>query len=237
MNALQMKQEFEVLFDRAMSNDAPSLDKTRLSVILSNAEENVVYRKAPLVHKNERFRKELGRLVRPAEITPSNLTTGLFPNGVYFEIEDNILRVYTEEILVESDEDCIDKQRISVRPITLDQYTENLENPFWMPDESSAWRIDMGLNQSNKRLHQIITGSNYTINKYYFIYLLKPQGIKIESNIDNSLNTDSLTDDSMHREIIKEAVRIAAASLLPQEYQIKMSEQQFGNNQVNTNNQ
>ena len=233
MTALQMKREFEVLFDRAMSNGAPSFSNSRLTTILTHAEENVVYRKAPNLHRNERISKEVGRLIRPAELTPSTSVTGLFPNGVYFEIADNILRVSTEEILVESDDECIDNTRIPVRPITLDQYTENLENPFWMPDESVAWRIDMGLDSNNSRLHQIITGSSYTVLRYYILYLLKPGGIEINSSTNNSLNTDSLTDDSLHREIVREAVRIASASVLPEEYKIKMQEQQINNQNQN----
>lgn len=227
MNAIGFRDRFLTLYDRLASNGAPGYSLKQISAILSLAEENIVYKKAPYVHKNESIRKEVGKLVRPVTLSPSNIVTGLMPNGVYFEIENDVARVYTEIATVESEDECIDNKKLDVKPITLDQYTSNLDNPFEMPNENKVWRIDMGSSETNKRLHQLITNGEYTIKNYFILYLLKPQGIVINSKTDNSQNTDSLTDSSVHNEIVREAVRIATAPTVPEEYQIKLNEQKL----------
>ena len=233
MTAAEMKSLFLVLYDKITNLAAPGYEDSEIEQLLNKAQlQFIKSRYNPKgnrynegVEQTEKRRKDLSELTVSKTLGNSDLSadqTGTHPNGYLFNIPSNLLYTLEEEATIASSDSCINGTRISVIPITHDQYTANIRNPFKKPDATVIWRLDLSRDttvaQTTKR-HELVCASTYTISSYHIVYLKFPRDISITNNISCELDT------SVHEEIVDIAVRIATAVTNPQEYQIKSAEQ------------
>lgn len=232
MIATEMSYEFKVLYDKITNFDAPGYTEEEISRFLSKAQERVVLgyytslgnKDREGFEETEARRKDLVELVKGTTISsPSASQTGVLPNGTFYDLPTDCLYAISEEVTLESDDDCVDGTRIRVKPITHDEYSINVRNPFKKPHKRLVWRLDY-----NTRRHELVTDGTYDITDYHLRYIKKPNpiitaiGITIEgvTGVQNcQLN------DILHRRIIDEAVKIATGITDPEDYQIKTIEQ------------
>lgn len=238
MTAAEMEIEFDILYDKITNFAAPGYSQLEKSIFLTKAQDRVVLQEYnPQGNKyqsgfeaTEQRRKDLQELVVGTTITtPSAVQTDVLPEGMFFDLPSDCLYAISEEVTAASRDACLIGKRYKVKPITHDEYSINITNPFKKPFANPAdgllWRLDY-----NGRRHEIIKPSNISIASYHLRYLKRPKPIIIGSNTVNSvagpLNCE--LNNILHTRIIDEAVKIATGVTDPQFYQLKQQEKQQG---------
>jgi hypothetical protein len=232
MTTQQLKNNFLVLYDKLTNLAAPGYTDSEISLFLNKAQEQLIkryYNYKGNKYKEgfegtEKRRKDLSELITNTNITAVSLDqNGVSLNGILYDLPSNLLYSLREEITVDSSDPCYNGKRILVKPITHDEYSINKNNPFKKPDNSIAWRLDYGGDDSGliNRRHELITSDDLNVNTYHLRYIKRPQNIDITNGVTSEL------DESVHQEIIDIAVRIATGVTDPASYQIKMNEENF----------
>ena len=246
-----MKYQFELTLDRRLGASAQGYNNEELSYLLTEAQLNVMFNKYSGLSNNisfegnEKRRKELGKLVTNKPLIPSLYQTGVHTNGTFYDLpyrntEECWLVVEERAFISSTTNSCISNKEIEVKPITHDQFTKNINNPFKKPYEKLVWRLDIGFNpNNNSKIHELITGDNITINSYIIRYIKKPKPIIIGTS--GSVRTiegyslvttiDCELDSIIHMDIVDEAVRLATKDSreYPQ-YQAENLENKINNN-------
>ncbi len=214
-----MADIFELLFDKITNNDAPGYEDTEISVLLTKAEERFFLQNYTGTNKlregfeeTEKRRKDLSELTSNSELISTSVSSsqvGTLPNGVFYDLPTDFLYSIKEEVTISSDDACVNGNRIKVKPITHDEYTVNIENPFKQPYDELAWRIDYSreTSTSNKR-HELITDGSYNVTTYHLRYLKRLPGITVDRTVTTN-QVNSALDESTHRRIIDIAVELA----------------------------
>lgn len=227
-----MELQFDILYDKITNFDAPGYTQEEKSALLTKAQERVVYKYyEPFNKTRESFeqtesrKKELKELVKGATITiPSATQTNNMPNGTFYDLPADCLFVINEEATTSSEDPCKNGKRIRVKPITHDEYSILIDNPFKRPTiEKYAYRLDY---QGAK--HELVTDGTYNISAYHLRYIERLQpiitGAVTYLGVVGPL--DCKLDPSVHERIVDEAVLIATGTTEPEFYQLKTIEQQ-----------
>lgn len=235
MTSQEMNQEFLILYDKITNFDAPGYTELEISIFLTKAQERVFFSHYnPLDNKfregfeeTEARRKDLNELVKGVTLTtPSVSQTNVLPNGVFFDLPTDCLYVISEEITTSSTDECKNGLRLRVKPITHDEYSINLKNPFKKPDSLNyVWRLDY-----QGSIHELITDGTFDVSNYHLRYIERLTPIIIGADtVDGVIGPqDSLLNQILHKRIVDEAVKIATGTTDPELYQIKTIEQQEG---------
>ncbi len=234
MTAPEMKYHFEVLLDKITNNDAPGFNEREVSLFLSKAQERLVksyYN--PISNKlgegfeeTEKRSKDLEQLVKGPTSGPgsSSLVTSkssdqgdVIEGGVMFDIPGDVMFMIKEEALTD-ELDCDDNKKVkSVKPVSHDYISANMNNPFKKPS-TKVWRVGVSRSDLSRR-QELITDGSYNVEEYRIRYLKKPSPV-IVGDI-SSLGTiegqtaqkDSELNNEVHREIIDMAVEIALETI------------------------
>lgn len=241
LTAIQMKDNFLVLYDKVTNFAAPGYEEDEISLFLTKAQDQIVKRYYNYkgnkykegFEETEKRRKDLSELIRHDDINCTATTTttqnglsavqtGASTNGVLVDLPADLLYTLREEVEIENATDtCIaDGTLLEVKPITHDEYTVNKKNPWKRPDETLVWRLDFSSNNNGAKRHELIGDGTYDLKTYKLRYLKQPTDIDISTGANCRLNA------SMHQEIVDTAVRIAAGITDPATYQIKVNEEQ-----------
>jgi hypothetical protein len=234
MTSIEMQERFLILYDKVTNFDAPGYEDEEISILLTKAQERVFSTYYNILgnkfqegfEATEARRKELKELVVGTALTvPSASQANVLPNGVFFDLPSDCLFAISEEVTLASFNPCLAGKRVRVRPITHDEYSININNPFKKPDGDIVWRLDYSGGK-----HELITVSGTTIATYHLRYVkrLTPiiTGAFTIEGVAGPAN--SPLDKFLHERIIDEAVKIATAVTDPQQYQIKTLEQKEG---------
>jgi len=232
MTAAEFKSQFLILYDKVANLSAPPYEDSEIETFLNMAQLEFVkshynYKKNKEkegTEETENRRKELVSLVRYSTLSPSTSQSGVFPNGVVFDLPTELMYTLTENAVIASDDDCIDGNVVEIKPITHDEYNAYIKNPFKKPDSSLIWRLDFGY-KSSKIKHELITGDDYTITTYNLRYLKIPNKIQLPSG--TILGITSELNPIVHDAIVNIAVRMATAVTKPEAYQVAATEQQI----------
>lgn len=236
MDANAMKNEFLVLYDKVTSSSAPGYTNAEISIFLSKAQESIIdeafdSQKERSSQETEKRRREFDELIRAATPTPSATQTYAHPNGVFFDLPSDFLYAMSEEVTTSSSDACNSGVRVRVKPITEDEYAATIRNPLKKPYVSGGnglvWRMDFSAATAGTKRVELITDSTFTVGTYHLRYLKQPVDIVPYDSTDTS--TSAQVDCEMpipvHRSIVERAVRIATGVTNPQEYQIKLNEE------------
>ena len=158
------------------------------------------------------------------------------PTGVIFDLPPLFLYAVQEGVKT-----SLEPTRfVEVMPITHDYYYSNIDNPFKQPWKNSLWRLDIsrkikgtGLEDGTtdneastpKRVELIRPTDQVNITDYFVRYLKYPRRIVVDVKTPANQVSSEL-DESLHNEIVAAAVRIAVATMRPDQYQIKTAEEQ-----------
>lgn len=200
------------------------LDEYEKSLFLTQAQEQIVVElytgrnnKTSSFEKTEELRSSLKGLIRTATLTESDEDfRGISKYSKFFILPDDVLFI-TYEAATLSDEDagCKNGSEISVTPVTQDEFTRVMNNPFRQASKRRALRLDNGLDVA-----EIVT--KYDIKDYTIRYLSKPTPIVLANLAEVSIDgvsidgVDTITecklDSAMHRYILERAVALAITS-------------------------
>lgn len=210
MTTEEFSNEFDILYNNIMSNQAPGLNEYEKSVFLTEAQNVIVLElytgrgaKGLSFESSEESRRLLQNLIVKKEITITNDKSNPYiitkPSK---EGDGEILAIVYEECKLN------DNIKALVVPVKHDSLYETLNNPFKGPSKNRVLRVD----SSDIELY-----SNNTISSYTMTYLKKPtpiildnlEGVKID---DKNTKTECILDSSLHFDILQRAVLMAKAS-------------------------
>ena len=201
---------------------------------------------------DEQRRRDLEQLIKPAlydsadptgaavddgveAIIESTYQGGVHPNGVFLDMPGDFLYAVEEATRLMSeaygDED-IEPKEAWVKPVKHDEYLANINNPYKQPYKDLVWRMDIsrythpvGEVAGTSKRTELILPDGYDIYTYRIRYLATPPSIVVDE-FDATNQVHCILDETLHREIVDEAVIIAQAAVKPEQYQVGVNEQE-----------
>lgn len=220
MTPQEFSNEFDILYNNVMSNQAPGLDEYEKSIFLTTAQEDLLLElyngKNPLgdsFEKTEEIRRYLSDLVKTYTTTDKvEKDTGLSKHSVFFKLPEDLWFITYESVNLEDAKlKCLDNSDVLVIPITQDDYHRIKGNPFRKAKDNRVLRLDLDSN-----LVELI--SEYNISKYFIRYLSKPTPI-ILIDLPDGLTINNISNETncklnplLHRFIVKRAVELASVA-------------------------
>lgn len=156
MTTQEFSNEFDVLYNNIMSNQAPGLDEYEKSIFLTKAQEELVrdyfnsrnVKNAQGFDDNQKRQYDFSTLL--SSITLSDFidtytALSVFDLVICNTIFDSRAKIYIAPsdlflVINESIEDSA-KRRYSVLPISYDEYNRLMLKPYGFPLKRQAWRI------------------------------------------------------------------------------------------------
>lgn len=225
MTAQEFSNEFDILYNNIMSNQAPGLDEYEKSVFLTQAQENVVksYYEGNSTglgpfENTEVDRRELSNLIKTTSIETSDTISTQFGNGKAYTLPSEAMYIIQEYYIVPNE------NPINVVPVTYDEIQKVKNNPFRGPSKNRILRLDYGENKvilivdNNLAETYAESSPDYVVSyikRPYPIILTDLSGSNLSINdktspLDN--NNPCELSSSIHRLILTQAVALAAAA-------------------------
>lgn len=156
MTTQEFSNEFDVLYNNIMSNQAPGLDEYEKSIFLTKAQEELVrdyfnsrnVKNAQGFDDNQKRQYDFSTLLSSITL-PDFIDTyralSVLSSTMYNTIFDSRAKTYIAPsdlflVINESIEDSA-KRRYSVLPISYDEYNRIMLKPYGFPLKRQAWRI------------------------------------------------------------------------------------------------
>lgn len=224
MTNSEFSNQFDVLYNNVMSNQAPGLDEYEKSVFLTLSQEQLVLAyynglTSPRIsfEITEEMRRYLSSLVKTSEIEPDTDVEDLVTiseDSQVFDLPENLWFItYESAKLGDSDNTCSSGRTIEVIPVTQDDYYRINENPFKGPSLRRALRLDIADNK-------VELVSKYTIDKYLVRYVEKLSPIILTDLSDYDVTiggsdeeTECKLNSCVHRAILEGAVELARQAM------------------------
>lgn len=246
MNTLEMSNEFDVLYNNIMSNQAPGIDEYEKSLFLTKAQEELL--KSYFDPRGNKYMQGFdGSEKRQIDFSSVMTSQDLVLLTSYINKFDLRSKVYglppdcfiiTNEQIYDTDQNNnpIGLQ-YTVLPITYQEYSRQMSKPYKYPPKNIVWRIityggQIGFKGENQC--EIIGrfGRTYGTNEgplYKMRYIRKPSPI-ILVDLETEFNgltidgksdvTECELDPILHHEIVQRAVELAAATYDPQKVNV-----------------
>ena len=227
MSISEFSNEFDVLYNNIMSNQAPGLDEYEKSVFLTKAQNEIIknYFNSKGNRYQEGFDGSQKRQVDFSKLMETYNSSGTVPSPTsFFGNIDGVFKItWPDDIFVIVNEvvdvtrgDENNKYRLQVIPIKYDEYLRLSSKPYKQPLKNQAWRMINGENDIN-----LIVGHLNSIsgNGYHIRYIKRPKPIILESLVGSGLSINNETsamgcelDPEIHPEILQRAVELARAA-------------------------
>lgn len=242
MTVTEMSNEFDILYNNIMSNQAPGIDEYEKSVFLTKAQYEIL--KAYFEARGNKYLQGFdGSEQRQMDFSSITKTTNLqyidIPASDKFDMRSksylmpkDCFIIVNEQII---DYDDHDPQSgaifYTIEPITYQKYAAQMTKPYKYPPKHIVWRLitkheDI---EDPETICEIIGkfGRNYDHDEapiYKMRYLRKPnpiilvnlndeyEGLTIEGKYSR---TSCELPDDMHHTIVQRAVELATASYNP----------------------
>lgn len=206
--------EFDILYNNISSNKAPGLNEYEKSVFLTKAQEQIVtelYSGRNNTYSSFEETEELRRYLNSLVITHSCQIPDGSPNHVTSKSYSFVL---PEDLLYITYEVCknTSMKEFPVYPVSQDELSKIMNNPFRGPSKHRVLRLDNGTNTV-----ELI--SNEEIIMYNIRYIRKPNPI-ILTELEDDLSINGISeesecelDSSLHRTILDRAVALALQAM------------------------
>lgn len=208
-------------FDSQEILDSIEFNEYEKSVFLSKAQEDIVKElysgkyTGESFERTEELRRELENLVTQKKYQDKDKqNSDVLQDSKYthtvFNLPTDCLYIVYEQVSWSTDNTCLSNLIADVIPTTHDEYWRTRNNPFRGPNSKKVLRLD------NKEA-QVELVSNGTIDTYILRYLKKPEPIVLEDFQEESIDGVSKAQtcklaESIHRDILERAVRLALTS-------------------------
>lgn len=221
MTNQEFSNEFDILYNNIASNQAPGLDEYEKSVFLTTAQEGLVLElisgNNPLgdsFEKTEEVRRYLNDIVKTTEMTKyegSDIIKLTNKSTLYNIPEDLWYTTYETVKLQDANLKCTSYENIEVVPVTQDEFSRIIKNPFRKPSANRVLRLDVD--------GKVELVSDYNIQSYTVRYIKRlepiilddlPNGLTIKGK---SKETNCKLNPALHDAILARAVKLAKASM------------------------
>ena len=206
--------EFDILYNNISSNKAPGLNEYEKSVFLTKSQEQIVtelYSGRNTTYNSfeetEEQRRYLHSLITTSSLEESTDTDDIITsNSSVYKLPENIMFITYETAILTGNKE------VTVYPVSQDELSKIIKNPFRGPSNNRVLRLDLGNNS-------IEVMSNYDISKYLIRYIRKPNPI-ILTDLEDDLSINGISeesecelDSSLHRTILDRAVALALQTM------------------------
>lgn len=213
--------EFDILYNNISSNKAPGLNEYEKSVFLTKAQEQIVtelYSGRNTTYSSFEETEEQRRYLNP--LVKTEICKSLFgpPNSITKKSHNFTL---PEDLLYITYEVCNNSsmEEVSVYPVSQDELSKIINNPFRGPSKNRVLRLDSGTSSINKEDRSVEIISTDTIAIYKIRYIRKPNPI-ILTDLEDDLSINGISeesecelDSSLHRTILDRAVALALQTM------------------------
>lgn len=238
MNRTEMRNEFVVLYNNIMSNQAPGLNDYEISVFLTKGQDEIL--KDYANPKGNKYQEGIDDSLK-RQIDFSNLINTIAlekqdslinyvkrdPRSQVFKVAissyDTIMFITNEYAMTEFG--STDMQHyISVQPISYTEYQRLMAKPYKWPVFGQAWRLINSVNRGNassgNEYFELVCKETIPSNSYFVEFIRKPYPIIVSDLGQNSgvsidgyyLPMDCELDSILHNEIVQRAVELAKAA-------------------------
>ncbi len=204
LTSQEMKYEAQIAYEALASADAPGYTDKQWSILLTQAQENLVLSLCRSgMDAEELGRRAISKLIVERSETPDGQHQ-FIENGWVVSLQDNYLHILKDT--AHSNKET----QIKVKPVSYDFYHANTENPFYNPTSKEFWRL------VGKESVIIVTDGS-TLTDYDIIYVKRPVPIIVgEGKATEPIEIEGYTgpkncelDHSVHRIIVSEAANLA----------------------------
>lgn len=216
---------FDVFYNSIASNEAPGLDAYEKSLILTQAQNDIVLgyfnpRKNKTLEGYDDTRErqaDFASITKTLKIESNSMNNGVFDtrsNVKALSIPSDIFIILNEKVEVTRN-----NRRISLVsvPLSYGDYDKYMSKPYKRPHQNQAWRL-LTVNNALKSSCELIPGPVDTIISYVVRYLSKPKPIIVD-NLGDDVRIEGYNearacelDPILHMPILKRAVEIAKAT-------------------------
>ena len=228
MTTQEFSNEFDVLYNNIMSNQAPGLDEYEKSVFLTKAQLEILKnyfnpkgnKYGQGFDENAKRQIDFSTLITVAK--PSQYT----PEGGYVKIDDRSqLYKMPQDILLMLNETGINtvdgvKRLISIIPMNYEEYARLMSKPWKQPLKNQGWRLFQSTGGVDF-ISEVVIKYDSTLTDYKIRYVKRPKPIILANLADEYSNvsiegintiTECELDPIIHPEILQRAVELAKSA-------------------------
>ena len=230
MTTQEFSNEFDVLYNNIMSNQAPGLDEYEKSVFLTKAQLEILKnyfnpkgnKYGQGFDENAKRQIDFSTLITVAK--PSQYT----PTGDYVKFDDRSqLYKMPSDILIVLNETGINtvdkvKRLVSIVPINYEEYARLMSKPWKQPLKNQGWRLFQSTGEVDF-ISEVVIKYNSTLTDYKIRYVKRPKPIILANLADEYSNisieglnniTECELDPILHPEILQRAVELAKSAYI-----------------------
>lgn len=228
MTTQEFSNEFDVLYNNIMSNQAPGLDEYEKSVFLTKAQLEILKnyfnpkgnKYGQGFDENAKRQIDFSTLITVAK--PSQYT----PEGGYVKFDDRSqLYKMPQDILLMLNETGINtvdgvRRLISIIPMNYEEYARLMSKPWKQPLKNQGWRLFQSTGGVDF-ISEIVIKYNSSLSDYKIRYVKRPKPIILANLADEYSNvsiegintiTECELDPILHPEILQRAVELAKSA-------------------------
>lgn len=216
MTNLEFSTEFDIHYNNISSNKAPGLNEYEKSVFLTKAQEELITElysgrngTQNSFEETEEQRRYLNSLIKTATLNITSLESEeITAKSLIATLPDDVMFITCERAFIQTSS----IKEAVVYPVSQDELSKILKNPFRGPSSNRILRLDIGDNKV-----ELI--SNYNISSYTIRYIRKPNPI-ILTYLEDGLSINNISEESeceldslLHRAILDKAVALALKTM------------------------
>lgn len=228
MTTQEFSNEFDVLYNNIMSNQAPGLDEYEKSIFLTKAQLEILKnyfnpkgnKYGQGFDENAKRQIDFSTLITVAK--PSQYT----PDGSYVKFDDRSqLYKMPQDILLMLNETGINtvdgaKRLISIIPMNYEGYARLISKPWKQPLKNQGWRLFQSTGGVDF-ISEVVIKYNSSLTDYKIRYVKRPKPIILANLADEYSNvsiegintiTECELDPILHPEILQRAVELAKSA-------------------------
>lgn len=228
MTTQEFSNEFDVLYNNIMSNQAPGLNEYEKSVFLTKAQLEIL--KNYFNPKGNKYGQGFDENAK-RQIDFSTLITVAKPSqytldGSYVKFDDRSqLYKMPQDILLMLNETGINtvdgvKRLISIIPMNYEEYARLMSKPWKQPLKNQGWRLFQSTGGVDF-ISEVVIKYNSSLTDYKIRYVKRPKPIILANLADEYSNvsiegintiTECELDPILHPEILQRAVELAKSA-------------------------
>jgi hypothetical protein len=201
ITAIDLQERFETTIRSKDKVDGKAFQTSDMDEFFNQAQTDWMKLNIALFDSNERSRRLLSPITKDYEMGGINYTIsdGLFWR--LYGVPEDTYSVVMESLIVNGN-------TVLVKPITYDEYLQNIGNKYRQPYDKLAWRLN------NENGHTIISTFD-SVDLYKLSYVREPNKISINDNTEFSFESEA------KNEIVEAAVALALISIQKEEASTK----------------
>ena len=228
MTTQEFSNEFDVLYNNIMSNQAPGLDEYEKSVFLTKAQLEILKnyfnpkgnKYGQGFDENAKRQIDFSTLItvaKPSLYTPTDDYVKFDDRSQLYKMPSDILLVLNETGI-----NTVDKVKrlISIVPMNYEEYARLMSKPWKQPLKNQGWRLFQSAGEVDF-ISEVVIKYNSTLTDYKIRYVKRPKPIILANLADEYSNvsieglntvTECELDPILHPEILQRAVELAKSS-------------------------